>query len=122
LAALLSVAPITLAVEDGGDLEALRRQALGGSVAAQYEMGVLYEYGFHMKDNLPHALAWYMTAADSGDERAVQRRDLLQGRMNAADVEQARRLKGELDIRKPAAEAPAPAASEAVPSDKPANP
>jgi TPR repeat protein len=124
LATLFVIAPLAQAVEDEGNLESLRKQAEAGSAAAQFEMGVLYEFGYQMQDNLAYALAWYMVAADNGDERAVTRRDLLQGQMKPADVEQARRLKGELGTRKPAAEAPAPApaTSEPAPADKPANP
>jgi TPR repeat protein len=114
--ALLSMAPLVQAVEDESHLESLRKQAAAGSVPAQYEMGVLYEFGFHMKDNLPHALAWYMVAAEGGDQRAAQRRDLLQNQMNPADLELAHRLKSELGATKPATDVPAPAA------DKPANP
>jgi TPR repeat protein len=116
---LVSMAPLAQAVEDEGNLESLRKQAATGSVAAQYEMGVLYEFGFHMKDNLAHAHAWYSAAAEGGDERAAKRRDVVQGQMSPAQLDEARRLQGELGAKKPAAEAPAPATPAA---DNPANP
>jgi TPR repeat protein len=123
LAALLAIAPLAQAVEDEGSLESLRKEAAAGNVAAQYEMGVLYEFGYQMPDNLPHALAWYMVAAENGDERAAQRRDLVQGQMSPAQMEEARRLRAELGTaRAPVTEAPAPAPSEPAPADKPTNP
>lgn len=96
-------------------LEALRAAAAQGDVAAQYEMGVLYEFGFNMPDNLPSALAWYMAAADQGDGRAIKRRDLLQGQLSAAQVEDARRRRAEF-----AAVAPARRAAPAEPAAPPA--
>lgn len=123
LAALLVLAPLALAVEDEGNLESLRKEATAGNVAAQYEMGVLYEFGFHMPDNLAHAHAWYTVAADNGDERAARRRDVVQGQMSPAQLEEARRLRAELGTpRAPAPAAPAPAPSEPAPADQPANP
>lgn len=111
-------------------LQALRSAAAQGNVDAQYEMGVLYEFGFNMPDNLPSALAWYMAAADQGDARAIKRRDLLQGQLSAAEVEDARRRRAEFAAIAPARRttppgvpaAPAarpPAESSAVPVPEP---
>jgi localization factor PodJL len=111
LSALLA-APLAARAEENANLETLRRQAAGGDSAAQYEMGVLYEFGFRMEGNLVPALAWYMIAADGGNERAGKRRDELQGRLSAAQVEQARKLRAGL-----LAAAPAPA--QAAPAQEP---
>lgn len=121
LAVLLTMTPLVQAVEDEGNLEALRRQAVAGDTAAQYEMGVLYEFGFHLADNLAHALAWYTVAADNGNERAARRRDLLDGQLSPAQREQARRLRGELGAAPKTADTP-PAATPAAPAhpEKPA--
>jgi TPR repeat protein len=91
-------------------LEALRAAAAKGDAAAQYEMGVLYEFGFNMPDNLPSALAWYMAAAEQGDARAIKRRDLLQAQLSAAQVEEARRRRTEFSAVAPARTAAPPAA------------
>lgn len=100
---------------DEAALEALRSAAARGDVDAQYEMGVLYEFGFNMPDNLPSALAWYMAAAEQGDARAIKRRDLLQAQLSAAQVEDARRRRAA--IAAPARPAtPPPAAPRAIPA------
>lgn len=113
---LLLVAPVRAA--DEAALEALRSAAAGGDVDAQYEMGVLYEFGFNLPDNLPWALAWYMAAAEQGDARAIKRRDLLQSQLSAAQVEDARRRRAELAApARPAT--PPPAESSAVPAPGP---
>ncbi len=78
--------------QDLASLEALRMQAERGDAAAQLEMGILYEYGYHLADNLPPALAWYMLAAEQGDAKAAARRDALQTKMSAAELAEARRL------------------------------
>jgi TPR repeat protein len=109
----------TARAADESALEALRSAAAQGDVAAQYEMGVLYEFGFNMPDNLPSALAWYMAAADQGDGRAIKRRDLLQGQLSAAQVEDARRRRAEFATAAPVPRA-APPAAPAEPAAPPA--
>lgn len=121
LSALLA-APLAARAEDGPDLEALKRQAAGGDIAAQYEMGVLYEFGFRMEGNLIPALAWYMIAADGGNERAVKRRNELQGKLSAAQVEEARKLRAGLLSAAPAAAEAAPAPKSEGETPPPAQP
>jgi TPR repeat protein len=96
--------------EENGNLESLKRAATAGDVAAQYEVGVLYEFGFNMDNNLVPALAWYMVAADNGDDRAAKRRDLLSAQLNPAQVDEARKLKAELLAAAPAEARPQPPA------------
>jgi TPR repeat protein len=99
---------------DESNLEALRAEAARGDAASQYEMGVLYEFGFNLPDNLPPALAWYMAAAEQGNERAIKRRDLLQGQLSSAQIDEARRLRAELAAAPPRPASP-PAAEPAAP-------
>ncbi len=107
-----------LAVEDSEQLKALKRAAESGDVSAQYEIGVLYEFGYRMKTHLIPALAWYMVAADNGDARAIKRRDALMTQLSSEQVEEARRLRAGFGAAKPAATKPA----EDKPADEPAKP
>ncbi len=66
------------------------RAAQAGDSEAQLEMGILYEYGFFMEGSEVPALAWYMLAAERGNQKAAKRRDLLMGRMPHTDIERAR--------------------------------
>jgi hypothetical protein len=60
-----------------------------------------------------------MAAADQGDGRAIKRRDLLQGQLSAAQVEDARRRRAEIAAAAPAPRA-APPAAPAEPAAPPA--
>lgn len=91
LLALLLV-PATHAAEEDPVLASLRVAAERGEVDAQYELGVLYEFGFHLPDHRVAALAWYLRAAEQGSPAAAKRRDILKGELSAAEVEQASRL------------------------------
>lgn len=62
-----------------------------GDAEAQFEMGILYEYGFNMPDNEVSALAWYMVAASS-NPKAVKRRDILLGKLSRKKIEAAEKL------------------------------
>lgn len=112
------VGAVQAAAVDEARLESLRAEAARGDTAAQYEMGVLYEFGFNMPDNLSHALAWYMVAAEQGNERAAKRRDLLQSQLTGAQVDEARRLRAQIATVTPARREPA--ASESAPAPAPA--
>jgi hypothetical protein len=50
-----------------------------------------------------------MAAAEQGNASAVKRRDLLQGQLSAAQVDEARRRRAELGTFAPARPGPAPA-------------
>ena len=80
----------------------MRDAANRGDAAAQFEMGILYEFGFHMPNNKAPALAWYSLAADQGHERAAVRRDLLRGQMTSQELDEAQRLKSGLTSPRPA--------------------
>jgi len=76
-----------------------------GDADAQFEMGILYEYGFNMADNEVAALAWYMVAANA-NPKAAKRRDNLLGRLSKEKIDAAEKLSKTL-VTMPA---PAPAA------------
>jgi len=63
-----------------------------GNPEAQLEMGILYQFGFHMPGNKMPALAWYLAAAEQGNQSAAERSDLLQKDMLPTEVEEARQL------------------------------
>ncbi len=46
------------------------KAAVLGLVEAQYNLGMLYEYGYGVPKNAPDAYAWYSIAAISGDQEA----------------------------------------------------
>jgi hypothetical protein len=86
---LLAVAP-AFAADATTSPDAVRQAAEAGDANAQLNLGILYEYGFHMKGNKVEALAWYIAAADQGLPKAVQYRDKLMKELTSAQVEQAR--------------------------------
>lgn len=113
-----------LAAEDPEQLKTLKQAAESGDVSSQYELGVLYEFGFRMKTHLIPALAWYMVAADNGDVRAIKRRDQLMSQLTPEQVEEAKRLRAGFGAKKPAADKPAaepakPAEAEPMPAAEP---
>jgi TPR repeat protein len=81
-----------------GDVE---RQARGGDVEAQLEVGILYEFGFGMKNNLVPALAWYLLAADQGNPQAIERRDFLLKQLGKDQIAEARKLSQTLLVAMP---------------------
>ena len=99
-------------------LEDIRHDAEKGRITAQYELGILYEFGFRLPDHETEALAWYSIAAERGNAPAAQRRDLLKARLSAQQVEQAEARSKQLLVGMPTAlpEAPPPAAEVAAPS------
>lgn len=90
LALLLS--PGAHAVEEDPALASLRLAAERGDVEAQYELAILYEFGFHLPDHRVAALAWYTRAAEHGNAAAAKRRDRLKGELGAAEIGRATRL------------------------------
>jgi len=110
-----------LAVEDPEQLRSLKQAAESGNISAQYDLGVLYEFGYRMKTHLIPALAWYMVAADNGDARATKRRDYLMSQLTPDQVEKARSLRAGFGAKKPAGTPPAGEPPAARPTDdKPA--
>jgi TPR repeat protein len=93
---LCLMAPVTVGAQDLASLEQMRQAAEQGNVDAQLEMGILYEFGYNMPKNDVNALAWYMHAADQGNELAIKRRDLLKSRMKPEEIDAAQKLYSEL--------------------------
>lgn len=98
LVALLGMAPLAWTQEESPSLAELRAAASRGQPEAQYELGILYEFGYNFPDNLVSAYAWYSRAADQGNAAAAQRRDLLKKQLSPSDLERA-----EAEARVPAA-------------------
>jgi TPR repeat protein len=71
------------------DLDQIRRAAETGDAQAQLELGMLYQFGYHYKDNEVPALTWYTLSANQGNARAAKLRDDLMGKMKPAEIEQA---------------------------------
>ena len=87
-------------------VDEIRHDAMQGDTAAQYEMGILYEFGFHLADHETEALAWYGVAAERGSESAARRRDLLSARLSAAQRAKADERRHELMTGMPTAMPP----------------
>jgi hypothetical protein len=117
---VLTAATVAFAADDEPPgLAALRAQAESGSAEAQLDLGILYEFGFRLRDHMVPALAWYMRAADSGNADAAKRRDALAARLKPNEVEEAKRMAAELAAKQPQA-APAAAAPLAPAAPEPA--
>jgi TPR repeat protein len=101
-ALLLIALPLFAADPQTAGLETLRQAAEQGNADAQYELGILYEFGYNFADHKAAAYAWYVRAAEQGNAAAAKRRDTLKGQLSAAEVDRAQTL---------AAPAKAPAAA-----------
>jgi TPR repeat protein len=119
------------AADEPPALAALRQNAEQGNRDAQLELGILYEFGYRMPDNLVPALAWYLRAAEQGNEQAAKRRDALMASMKPSEVEEAKKLAAEIAGKQstargmaPGAQAPEPTEvpAAAAPADKPVEP
>ncbi|MDO8705309.1 MAG: hypothetical protein Q7J84_10225 [Sulfuricaulis sp.] len=95
------ILPTVAGAQDLVSLEQQRKAAEQGNAEAQVDMGILYEFGFHMPKNAVNALAWYMRAAEQGDAVAIKRRDLLKSQMTPEGVNAAQQLSLELATEKP---------------------
>lgn len=113
----LFVALLVSAATASADLEQLRNAAQAGNVEAQLELGELYEFGFTMPQNAVPAYAWYSIAADRGNAKAAQRRDLLKSKMSSAELAEGERQRAALSPT--ISTSPAPLAA---PEDKPPQP
>ena len=86
---LLAVIPIGAAQEDSASLAALRAAAEKGQADAQYELGILYEFGYNFPEHLVSAYAWYNRAANQGNAAAAHRLEILKGQLSPSDLKKA---------------------------------
>lgn len=111
------IVPVTAGAQDLASLEQMRQTAEQGDAEAQLEMGILYEFGYHMPKNNVTALAWYLRSAAQGDALAIQRSDQLKSHMTPDEIDAADKLSKELMTKQSA-----PAATEAPPPPPPEMP
>jgi uncharacterized protein len=79
---LLSAVAIAGPLDDGGAaldrgdfhtaLKLLQPLAEQGSAEAQFEIGLLYNYGWGVKQDFAEAMKWFRKSADQGDPWAEQ--------------------------------------------------
>ncbi|HSD96550.1 MAG TPA: hypothetical protein VLB06_05330 [Sulfuricaulis sp.] len=108
------VVPVMAGARDLTSLEQMRQTAEQGNAEAQLEMGILYEFGYHMPKNNVTALAWYMHSAAQGNALAVKRSDQLKSHMTPDEIDAADKLSKELMTKQPA-QADIPPATEPPP-------
>ena len=113
------ILPAVAGAQDLASLEQQRKAAEQGSADEQVDMGILYEFGFHMPKNAVNALAWYIRAAEQGDALAIKRRDLLKTQMTPDAIDAAQKLSLELATKKPET-VDAPVKADAPPKAEPA--
>lgn len=94
-------------------LEQLRVAAVQGDVEAQYELGILYEFGFQYPDHRMNAFVWYSRAAEHGHPEAVKRLEALKPQLKPTDIERAQKElasapKADASVPSAAAQSPAP--------------
>jgi hypothetical protein len=114
------VVPVMAGAQDLASLEQMRQTAEQGNAEAQLEMGILYEFGYHMPKNNVTALAWYMRSAAQGNALAVKRSDQLKSHMTPDEIDAADKLSKELMTKQPA-QADIPPATDTPPPEKPAS-
>ena len=73
-----------------------RRAAEQGVSEAQYNLGILYFSGNGLPRDVVQAYAWVDVAAADGNERARDSRGVIESELDPAQLEDARRLAGEL--------------------------
>ncbi len=92
LAFLLIALPTFAADPTTAGLEAVRVAAEQGNADAQYELGVLYEFGYNFTDHKSAAYGWYSRSAEQGNALAAKRRDILKSQLSAAEIERSQAL------------------------------
>lgn len=117
---LSMVVPVMAGAQDLASLEQMRQSAEQGNAEAQLEMGILYEFGYHMPKNNVTALAWYLRSAEQGDALAVKRSDQLKSHMTPDEIDAANKLSKELMTKQPE-KTDTPPATEVPPVEKPAS-
>lgn len=121
---LSMVVPVMADTQDLASLEQTRQAAGQGDAEAQLEMGILYEFGYHMPKNNVTALAWYLRSAEQGNALAVKRRDQLKSQMTPEEIDAADKISTELVAKKPEPAKPEPAetppAAQTPPAEQPA--
>ena len=113
------IAPVLAGAQDLASLERMRQVAEQGNAEAQLEMGILYEFGYHMPKNSVTALAWYLRSAEQGNALAVKRSDQLKSHMTPDEIDAANKLSKELMTKQPE-KTGTPPATEVPPVEKPA--
>lgn len=107
-ALLFVTLPVLAAESTTASLDALRQAAERGNVDAEYELGVLYEFGYDFADHKSAAYAWYSRAADRGSALAAKRRDALKAQLSAMEMERAQAmLKPQVPVSTPSSAASA---------------
>jgi len=115
------VVPVMAGAQDLASLEQMRQTAEQGNAEAQLEMGILYEFGYHMPKNNVTALAWYMRSAAQGNALAVKRSDQLKSHMTPDEIDAADKLSKELMTKQPAQADIPPATETPPPPEMPAS-
>ncbi len=128
---ILALGALLLPVLSHADLESLKRDAIGGNLDAQLELGMLYEFGFNYPEHDLDALAWYAIAADRGNTLAAERRRIVNERLSDAQRANARQREESLRTQllsapetgaaSPEAPAPVPAETTSAPEPESSN-
>src|ERR1051325_2811634 len=92
IALLFAALPAMAADPNTAGLDSLRQAADRGDIDAQYELGILYEFGYNFTDHKAAAYAWYSRAAEQGSALASKRRAILKNRLSADEVGRAQSL------------------------------
>jgi len=107
---LLIIIMLSPSLAWGGPQE-VHQAALMGDAEMQFELGELYEFGFGLKQNYIPALAWYILAAEQGNQKAIKRRDALKNHMTRQQIEEAQNQAQLLRKQSPSSAPGAPAAT-----------
>ncbi|MHB8744336.1 MAG: hypothetical protein ACYC9L_14600 [Sulfuricaulis sp.] len=96
---LMAPALALAGAQDLASLSETHNAATQGNAEAQLNLGILYEFGYHMPKNDVNALAWYMRSAAQGNVLAVTRRDLLKSHMKPDDVAAAEKIASQATVQ-----------------------
>ena len=76
-------------------VETLRKVADQGLAEAQNDLGIAYESGSGVPNDIVQAHMWYDLAARQGDENATKNRESLAGKMTLEQIAEAKKLADE---------------------------
>ena len=80
----------------GENLSALKELAESGDTAAQYNLGVMYDNGQGVPQDVAEAYVWFSVAAAGGFADAVNNRDVVAGKLTPEQLSQGQKRATEL--------------------------
>ena len=82
----------------GLDIDEIRKAARQGDADAQYQLGIMYNKGEDVSQDVVTAYAWFSLAADQGNAGAERNRDVTAKEFTAEQCKKAQAIVDELHL------------------------